>query len=84
MPARSDDEFMQSLTADGRQALSPSMDISGNAWFKYARDGRMVVAFDPCGPTTGCSAMILPCLALMAVTTPVGILLAALGKRSPR
>lgn len=41
------DKFMLSLTADGRQALSFSMDIGGHEWLKYARDGRVVVAFEP-------------------------------------
>ncbi|WP_433348538.1 DUF6461 domain-containing protein [Microtetraspora malaysiensis] len=51
VPGGSDnDQFILSLTADDRQALSFSMDISGNAWLKYARDGRMVVAFDPMSP----------------------------------
>ncbi|MFF4775806.1 DUF6461 domain-containing protein [Microtetraspora fusca] len=44
------EEFMLSLTVDDRQALSFSIDISGKAWFTYARDGRMVVAFDPMSP----------------------------------
>ncbi|WP_433376944.1 DUF6461 domain-containing protein [Streptosporangium sp. CA-115845] len=45
-----DDQFMKSFTVDGRQALSLSMYITGNDWFKYARDGRMVVAFNPTWP----------------------------------
>lgn len=50
VPARSDDEFLLSITDDGRQALSLSMDIHGRDYFKYARDGRMMVSFEPTWP----------------------------------
>ncbi|SFJ46771.1 hypothetical protein SAMN05216275_10974 [Streptosporangium canum] len=50
VPARSDEEFLLSITEDGRQALSLSMDIQGREYFKYARDGRMVVSFSPTWP----------------------------------
>jgi hypothetical protein len=50
LPSRSDDEFLLSLTEGGRQALSLSMNISNRDFFKYARDGRMVVSFSPSLP----------------------------------
>jgi hypothetical protein len=50
VPAHGDGEFLRSVTQGGRQALGLSMDISGNAYFDYARDGRTVVSFDPLSP----------------------------------
>ncbi|MFD8532509.1 DUF6461 domain-containing protein [Streptosporangium canum] len=50
VPARSDDEFLLSITEDGCQALSLSMNIHGREYFKYARDGRMIVSFEPTWP----------------------------------
>jgi hypothetical protein len=47
---RSDDDFMRSVTEGGRQALSLSMDIGNKAHFKYARDGRVIVSFNPTWP----------------------------------
>ncbi|MFC7381641.1 DUF6461 domain-containing protein [Sphaerisporangium rhizosphaerae] len=47
LPARTDAAFVRSLAAGGGQALSLDMDINNNALFQYARDGRMVVAFEP-------------------------------------
>ncbi|MEV4186602.1 hypothetical protein AB0J28_34765 [Streptosporangium canum] len=38
VPARSDEEFLLSITEDGREALSLSMDIHGREYFKYARE----------------------------------------------
>ncbi|MGV9310328.1 DUF6461 domain-containing protein [Nonomuraea sp. NPDC004354] len=40
-----DDASLMSVTQGGRQALSFSMDIHGREYFKYARDGRMIVSF---------------------------------------
>lgn len=50
VPARSDDEFLLSVTEGGREALSLSMDIHGRDHFTYARDGRVVVSFEPSWP----------------------------------
>lgn len=50
VPARSDDEFLLSVTEGGREALSLSMDIHGGDSFTYARDGRVVVSFEPTWP----------------------------------
>ncbi|MFI6455084.1 DUF6461 domain-containing protein [Streptosporangium amethystogenes] len=50
VPARSDEEFLLSITEDGRQALSLSMDIHNREYFKYARDGRMITSFSPTWP----------------------------------
>ncbi|MER5426871.1 DUF6461 domain-containing protein [Streptosporangium roseum] len=50
VPARSDDEFLLSITEGGRQALSLSMDIHGRDHFKYTRDGRMIVSFEQTWP----------------------------------
>ncbi|MER6171149.1 DUF6461 domain-containing protein [Streptosporangium sp. NPDC001681] len=50
VPARSDDAFLLSITEGGREALSLDMDINNNDYFKYARDGRMVVSFEPTLP----------------------------------
>ncbi|GGL50131.1 DUF6461 domain-containing protein [Planomonospora parontospora] len=45
-----DDASLMSVTQGGRQALSFSMDIHGREYFKYARDGRMIVSFEPNWP----------------------------------
>ncbi|MEV4397382.1 DUF6461 domain-containing protein [Nonomuraea sp. NPDC049607] len=50
VPAHGHGEFLCSVTEGGRQALGLRMDITGNAYFEYARDGRMVVSFDPLSP----------------------------------
>ncbi|MFF4775372.1 hypothetical protein ACFY05_21185 [Microtetraspora fusca] len=50
------------------------------AWFLAALDEWYMSTFQP---QMNIRIDMLPFLALMAVTTPVGILLAALGKRSP-
>ncbi|MEV0597275.1 DUF6461 domain-containing protein [Nonomuraea cavernae] len=50
VPARSDDEFLLSITEGGRQAISFSMNIHGREHFKYAGDGRMIVSFEPTWP----------------------------------
>ncbi|GII77583.1 hypothetical protein Sru01_25650 [Sphaerisporangium rufum] len=50
VPARDDDAFLLSITEAGREALSLSMGITGHDYFKYARDGRMVVSFEPTCP----------------------------------
>ncbi|MEV4161796.1 DUF6461 domain-containing protein [Nonomuraea dietziae] len=50
MPAHGHGEFLRSVTEGGRQALGLLMDINGNAYFDYARDGRTVVSFDPLSP----------------------------------
>ncbi|MEU4695580.1 DUF6461 domain-containing protein [Nonomuraea dietziae] len=41
---------VRSITEGGRQALGLRMDINGNAYVGYARDGRMAVSFDPTWP----------------------------------
>ncbi|GLX00261.1 hypothetical protein [Microtetraspora sp. NBRC 16547] len=51
------------------------------AWFLAALDEWYMSTYQP---QMNIRIDMLPFLALMAVTTPVGILLAALGKRSPR
>ncbi|WP_433248332.1 DUF6461 domain-containing protein [Streptosporangium sp. CA-135522] len=45
-----DDASLLSVTQGGRQALSFSMNIHGREYFKYARDGRMIVSFEPNWP----------------------------------
>ncbi|MEV0200187.1 DUF6461 domain-containing protein [Nonomuraea sp. NPDC050691] len=50
VPAHADGEGVRSVTEGGRQALGLRMDINGNAYFDYARDGRTVVSFDPLSP----------------------------------
>ncbi|TXK40060.1 DUF6461 domain-containing protein [Nonomuraea sp. C10] len=45
-----DDARLLSVTQGGRQAISFSMDIHGREYFKYARDGRMIVSFEPDSP----------------------------------
>ncbi|MEU4538153.1 DUF6461 domain-containing protein [Streptosporangium sp. NPDC023825] len=45
-----DDASLMSVTQGGRQALSFSMNIHGRERFKYVRDGRMIVSFDPGWP----------------------------------
>ena len=50
VPAHGDGERLRSITEGGRQALGLRMDINGNAYFDYARDGRMAVSFDPTWP----------------------------------
>lgn len=45
-----DDARLLSVTQGGRQALSFSMDIHGREYFTYARDGRMIVSFEPNSP----------------------------------
>ncbi|MDF2707288.1 MAG: hypothetical protein K0R62_2940, partial [Nonomuraea muscovyensis] len=50
VPAHGHGERLRSITEGGRQALGLLMDINGNAYFDYARDGRMIVSFDPTWP----------------------------------
>jgi hypothetical protein len=50
VPAHGEGERLRSITEGGCQALGLRMDINGNAYFDYARDGRMVVSFDPTWP----------------------------------
>lgn len=50
VPAHADGERLRSITEGGREALGLLMDINGNAYFDYARDGRMIVSFDPTWP----------------------------------
>ncbi|MFI7058350.1 DUF6461 domain-containing protein [Streptosporangium canum] len=51
VPALFDDAAsLLSVTQGGRQALSFSMNIHGREYFKYARDGRMIVSFEPNWP----------------------------------
>ncbi|MEV4379244.1 DUF6461 domain-containing protein [Streptosporangium sp. NPDC049644] len=50
VPAHADSERLRSITEGGREALGLLMDINGNAYFDYARDGHMVVSFDPTWP----------------------------------
>lgn len=50
VPGHGQSEFLRSVTQGGRQAFGLSMDINGNAYFDYARDGRIIVSFDPCWP----------------------------------
>ncbi|WP_329083825.1 DUF6461 domain-containing protein [Streptosporangium sp. NBC_01469] len=50
VPAHDHGEFLRSITEGGRQALGLRMDITGNASFDYAREGRVVVSFDPIWP----------------------------------
>jgi hypothetical protein len=47
VPAHADGERVRSITEGGREALGLRMDINLYAYFDYARDGRMVVSFDP-------------------------------------
>ncbi|WP_440071927.1 DUF6461 domain-containing protein [Streptosporangium sp. OZ121] len=50
VPAHGHSEFLRSITEGGRQALGLRLDINGNAYFDYARDGHMIVSFDPTRP----------------------------------
>jgi hypothetical protein len=50
LPSTTHEPFMRSLTTGGRQALSLDMNISNQSQFQYARDGRIIVAFDPRWP----------------------------------
>jgi hypothetical protein len=50
VPGHADGERVRSITEGGRAAVGLSMDITGNAYFDYARDGRMIVSFDPLSP----------------------------------
>jgi hypothetical protein len=50
VPAHADSERLSSITEDGRRTLGLRMAINYNAYFDYARDGRMVVSFDPTWP----------------------------------
>ncbi|MGW4964786.1 DUF6461 domain-containing protein [Nonomuraea sp. NPDC004186] len=50
VPAHADGECLRSITEGGRQALGLRMDINGNAYFDYARDGHILVSFDPTWP----------------------------------
>ncbi|MEU1730226.1 DUF6461 domain-containing protein [Streptosporangium sp. NPDC020145] len=50
VPAVADDEVLRSVTEGGHQAIGFSMDINHNACFGYARDGRIIVSFDPTSP----------------------------------
>ncbi|MFI6817567.1 DUF6461 domain-containing protein [Nonomuraea sp. NPDC050328] len=50
IPGHGDGEFLRALTEGGRQAVGLHMDITFNAYFDYARDGRTVVSFDPLWP----------------------------------
>ena len=50
VPAHADGERVRSVTEGGRQALGLRMDINGNAYFDFARDGRIIVSFDPLSP----------------------------------
>lgn len=50
VPAHASGEHLRSITEGGRQALGLRMDIGAHAYFDYARDGRMVVSFDPTWP----------------------------------
>ncbi|MGW4661610.1 DUF6461 domain-containing protein [Streptosporangium sandarakinum] len=45
-----DRERLPSISEGGREVLNVSMDISGREYFDYARDGRMIVSFDPAFP----------------------------------
>ncbi|GLX96526.1 hypothetical protein Hesp01_44760 [Herbidospora sp. NBRC 101105] len=45
------DEFMKHVTAGGRQAISLGMDIGNHEYVKYARDGRLITAFEPASPS---------------------------------
>ncbi|MFG3439263.1 DUF6461 domain-containing protein [Nonomuraea sp. NPDC047897] len=49
-PGHCDDAFLLSITEDGRQAVGLRMDIHGRASFTYAREGRVIVSFDPTWP----------------------------------
>ncbi|WP_030455359.1 DUF6461 domain-containing protein [Herbidospora cretacea] len=47
VPAVADgDDAMRSLTAGGREAVGFSMDIGGHDYVRYARDGRLITAFE--------------------------------------
>ncbi|MFC4016179.1 DUF6461 domain-containing protein [Nonomuraea purpurea] len=50
VPAQADREVVRSVAEGGREALGFSMDINYNISFIYARDGRMIVSFDPSSP----------------------------------
>ncbi|MEU8379694.1 DUF6461 domain-containing protein [Streptosporangium sp. NPDC048865] len=50
VPAHGYGQFPRSVSEGGRQALGLRLDINGNASFDYARDGRMIVSFDPAWP----------------------------------
>ncbi|MET7462894.1 DUF6461 domain-containing protein [Nonomuraea sp. NPDC005501] len=50
VPAHGHGDFLRSITEGGRQALGLLMDINFNAYFDYARDGRIIASFDPLLP----------------------------------
>ncbi|MEV5414502.1 DUF6461 domain-containing protein [Thermopolyspora sp. NPDC052614] len=50
VPGHGDGERLRALSEGGREALGFRMDMSGNAYLEYARDGRMIVSFDPMAP----------------------------------
>jgi hypothetical protein len=49
-PAHDHGEFLRSVTEGGRQALGLRLDINSNAYFDYAREGHVIVSFDPTWP----------------------------------
>jgi hypothetical protein len=50
VPTHGHSEFLRSISEGGRQALGLYMDINGNAYVDYAREGHMIVSFDPTWP----------------------------------
>ncbi|MFD0886779.1 DUF6461 domain-containing protein [Streptosporangium algeriense] len=50
VPGTYDDRSLPPLSADNGQAVGLTMDINHTERFAYARDGRMVVSFDPLWP----------------------------------
>ncbi|MFI0422319.1 DUF6461 domain-containing protein [Spongiactinospora sp. 9N601] len=50
VPGHADGERVRRASEGGREALGVRMDINGHAYFEYARDGRMLVSFEPTFP----------------------------------
>ncbi|SDK37342.1 hypothetical protein SAMN05421874_107117 [Nonomuraea maritima] len=50
VPGHGSDESLRSISEGGREVLGLRMDISGREHFTYARDGRVLVAFEPHQP----------------------------------
>ncbi|NRQ40900.1 hypothetical protein HII36_55220 [Nonomuraea sp. NN258] len=50
VPGHGHREFLRSLSEGGGEAVGLCMDIHGHAYFDHARDGRIVVSFDPQWP----------------------------------
>lgn len=50
VPAHGDAEPLRTITQAGREAIGLRLDINGNAYLEYARDGRLLVSFDPMTP----------------------------------